>query len=141
MDHERRWQDEQGSYMLVARENFIEARIIGKISEESGEQFFNDVLSLAKHYTGRPFGYLSDLRLSEGFDELPEENLIDVYKTFSALGCVVDAVVYQSPEVKQRMKQFDDILDISIPLELRLFEDRSKAVSFIEKFVRKSKDT
>lgn len=140
MNTERRWQDKYGSYQLVARDDFLESRVIGSIGEEITAKFFKDIIELAKSYGGRPFGYLADLRLSEGFNDVAERDIISAYKTCMTLGCVIDAMMLESPVVKQQMQRISDIVDVPIPLEVRLFDERSKAVAFIEKIIRKEKD-
>lgn len=42
-----------------------------------------------------------------------------------------------SPLVKSQMQRVSDTLDIDIPLNIRLFENREEAVAFVEKVVDK----
>jgi len=134
----RRWQDKYGSYQLTANDQFIESVIIGAIGDDITRRFRKDICELAMSYSGRPFGYLADLRASEGYTENAQRTIEEAYKSCLQLGCVIDALMIDSALVKSQMQAVNDAIDISLPLEIRLFNDRDKAIAFIEKVIKKS---
>lgn len=140
MTSTRQWQDKYGSYQLVCRENYIEAKVVGSIDEDITARFTKDITALAISFSGRPFGYLADLRASEGYTEFALRDIIRGYKSCLELGCVIDALMISSPLVKSQMQTINDALDIPIPLEVRIFDDHNAAVAFIQKIIRKAAD-
>ena len=134
----RQWQDKYGSYQLVAHQNFIESKVVGTIGEDITARFIKDITALALSFSGRPFGYLADLTGSEGYTEDGYQNIAQAYANCMELGCVIDAMMIESPLVKSQMQQINDDADIIMPLEIRIFKERNQAVAFLEKMVKKA---
>ncbi|MDM7861797.1 hypothetical protein QTP81_14435 [Alteromonas sp. ASW11-36] len=133
----RRWQDKYASYQLTVHDKFIESLIIGAIGDDITARFRKDIHELALQYGGRPFGYFADLSQSEGYTGIAEKEIIKAYQICLQCGCVIDAMIVSSPLVKSQMQRVSDILDIDIPLNVRLFDNRDDAVAFVEKIVDK----
>lgn len=140
MIQERRWQDKYGSYHLIANDHFIESVIIGAVGDSITDRFSKDICDLALLYNGKPFGYFADLSASEGYTEEAEKDIVRSYLRCLELGCVIDAMKITSPLVKAQMQRVSDIVDIDIPLEVRLFNSRDEGVAFVEKIVLKAID-
>lgn len=136
----RQWQDKYGSYKLVARDNYIESKIVGAIGDDITARFIKDITGLAMNFSGRPFGYFADLSGSEGYTENAQRIIARAYRNCIELGCVIDAMMIDSALVKAQMQIINDEADISIPLEVRIFDERSDAVAFIQKIVKKAAD-
>lgn len=134
----RQWQDKHGSYQLKANEQFIEAVIVGAVGDNITQRFYKDICDLAMSYSGRPFGYLADMRKMEGYTEDAQRTIEHAYKMCLQLGCVIDAMMIESPMVKAQMQTVNNAVDIDLPLEVRLFKERHDAIAFIEKVIKKS---
>lgn len=133
----RRQQDKYGSYQLTAYDKFIQSLIIGAIGDGTTARFRKDIYELALGYGGRPFGYFADLSQSKGYNGDAEKEIVKAYQICAQCGCVIDAMLVTSPLVKSQMQRVSDTLDIDIPLNIRLFENREEAVAFVEKVVDK----